>query len=225
MVNLLALETSGLAGSVAALLDDRVLAEIVLPSEKRSAQTLAPAMRQILESVGWRPSDVQLVAVSIGPGSFTGLRLGVTTAKVFAYAVKAEVLGIDTLETIANQVPPGVAEVTALIDAQRGDVVARHFVRERAGWLVPTGPPRLVSLRQLLDEAAPGSLLSGPVLCRIAGQLPASVRTTDPDCWPPRASTVGRLAARQYAAGRRQDLWTLLPHYARPSAAEEKHGA
>lgn len=225
VVNILALETSGIAGSVAALADDRLLAEIALPTEKRSAQTLAPTLRQLLHSVGWQPSEVRLVAVSIGPGSFTGLRLGVTTAKVFAYATKADVLGIDTLETIANQAPSGLLHVTALIDAQRGDVVARPFTRNPEGCFVPAGPPRLVSLGRLLEEIPQGTVLTGPVLQRLAGQLPAATRTTEPGCWQPMASTVGRLAARQYAAGLRHDVWTLLPHYARPSAAEEKRGS
>ena len=76
-------------------------------------------MLALLKQVGWRPDDVQLVAVSVGPGSFTGLRVGVTAAKVFAYAVGAEVLGVDTLEAIAAASPDDVAEVSAVIDAQR----------------------------------------------------------------------------------------------------------
>lgn len=225
VVKILALETSGTGGSVAALLDDRLLAEISLGREKRSAQTLAPALRDLLHSVGWQPAQVELVAVSAGPGSFTGLRLGITTAKVFAYAVQAEVLGIDTLETIANQVPANVHRVIALIDAQRGDVVAKPFVRDPAGWYVPDGPPRLLSFRNLMEEVPPEAVLSGPVLERFAGQLPSRIKTTEAECWAPRAGTVGRLAARQYAAGVRHDLWTLVPYYARPSAAEEKRGA
>lgn len=224
VVKILALETSGTTGSVAALLDDRLLAEISLASEKRSAQTLAPAMRELLASVSWQPTEVALVAVSIGPGSFTGLRLGVTTAKVFAYAVRAEVLGIDTLEIIAHQVSPEVDQVIALIDALRGQVVARPFVRQPAGWFAPSGPPRLVSIQALVEQLSPDVVLSGPVLGRLVGQLPAEVRTSEPESWQPRASTVGRLAARRYAAGERHDLWTLGPHYARPSAAEEKRG-
>ncbi len=181
-------------------------------------------MCELLQSVGWQPREVELVAVGAGPGSFTGLRLGVTTAKVFAYAVKAEVLAIDTLETIANQVPPGIGQVIALIDAQRGDVVARPFVRDPAGGLIPAGPPRLLPFRNLIEEHRPPWVLSGPVLHRFAGQLPSGVQTAEPECWQPRASTVGRLAACKYAAGVRHDLWSLVPHYARPSAAEEKRG-
>ena len=74
---------------------------LALDPARRSARTLAPGIRHLLADAGWTPRDVALVAVSIGPGSFTGLRLGVMTAKAFAYAVGAPVLGIGTLEVIA----------------------------------------------------------------------------------------------------------------------------
>ena len=63
-----------------------MLAEQPLDPTRRSAQTLAPAIATLLDAVEWRPADVELVAVATGPGSFTGLRIGVTTAKAFAYA-------------------------------------------------------------------------------------------------------------------------------------------
>src|SRR5271163_2151267 len=99
MFRILALETSELTGSVAAAADGNVLAELQLDPQQRSAQSLAPAIRALLAQVGWQPADIDLLAVTIGPGSFTGLRVGVATAKVFAYACGAEVLGISTLET------------------------------------------------------------------------------------------------------------------------------
>src|SRR5687768_6416743 len=110
-LRILALETSGRSGSVAALIGQvvpvrtRVIGQQALDDHQRNAQSLAPAIRSLLDVAGWRPADVQLVAVTAGPGSFTGLRVGVTTAKVFAYATSAAVLGVDTLEVIAQQAP------------------------------------------------------------------------------------------------------------------------
>jgi tRNA threonylcarbamoyl adenosine modification protein YeaZ len=74
-----------------------VLSETALDAHRRSAQTLAPAIVEMLSSVKVDPSQVRLVATTFGPGSFTGLRVGVTSAKTFAYAVGAEVLGVSTL--------------------------------------------------------------------------------------------------------------------------------
>jgi tRNA threonylcarbamoyladenosine biosynthesis protein TsaB len=175
-----------------------------------------------LGQVGWQPANVELVAVTVGPGSFTGLRVGVTTAKVFAYAAGAEVLGVDTLETIAAGVSESVSAVSVAIDAQRGEVVARSFQRGPDGRFVPTGSTELVSVDAWLGSLSPGSAVAGPVLRKIADRVGDHVTLLDRQYWSPKAATVARLAARDYAAGRRDDLWKLVPRYSRLSAAEEK---
>jgi tRNA threonylcarbamoyladenosine biosynthesis protein TsaB len=221
-MRILALETTERIGSVAAADGDNLLAELNLEPTQRSAQSLAPTMLALLKQAGWQPGDVQLVAVCVGPGSFTGLRVGVTTAKVFAYAVGAEVLGVDTLETIAAASPDDVAQVSAVIDAQRGQLVERRFARRAHRRLKPIGSQRLVDIEAWLTELPPGIAVTGPVLVKLVDQLPPHVQTLDSSCWSPRASLVARLAARDHSLGRRDDLWQLVPQYCRPSAAEEK---
>jgi len=221
-MRLLAIETTQSAGTLAALADGDLLAQLPLGQGHRSAQSLAPGLKAILAQVGWTPRDVELVAVAIGPGSFTGLRVGVTTAKTFAYSVQAEVLGVDTLEAIAAGVPPEVLSLSAAIDAQRGEVVARSFARGEDGWFGPAGPARLVEVTTWLDSLAAGTHVASPLLRKFAGRLPPHVVPVDPCYWCPTAASVGRVAARRYAAGQRDDFWTLVPHYCRPSAAEER---
>jgi tRNA threonylcarbamoyladenosine biosynthesis protein TsaB len=221
-MRLLALETTEREGSLAAMLDGKLLAELSLEHTKRSAQSLAPAMIALLDQLGWRPADVELVAVAVGPGSFTGLRIGVTTAKVFAYAVGAEFICIDTLAAIAAATPEDVAKVSVVMDAQRGQVVARCYGRQSDGRFEPDEPERLLDAEKWIEQLPPGIAVSGPILAKLAAQLPSHVRVLDRRCWPPRAAMVARLAARAYASGRRDDLWTALPHYCRQSAAEEK---
>ena len=224
MFRILALETSELTGSVAAMADGKVLAELHLDPQQRSAQSLAPAIHSLLGFVGWQPCEIRLLAVTLGPGSFTGLRIGVATAKVFAYAAGAEVLGIGTLEVIAAGVPLEATSVSVAVDAQRGDVVAQRFRRESAGWLEAVGDAVLLPLEEWLAALPPGFVVSGPVLKKWAGPLPAGVTMLDRAFWHPTAANVARLAHRDYLAGRRDDLWNLLPLYSRPSAAEEKWG-
>jgi tRNA threonylcarbamoyladenosine biosynthesis protein TsaB len=272
-MRILALETTDRIGSVAATADDNPLAELMLDHTQRSAQSLLPAIDSLLKQVGWRPTDVQLVAVSIGPGSFTGLRVGVTAAKVFAYAVGAEVLGVNTLEAIAaNCADTQHNEVLVAIDAQRGEVVVQSFVRQTDGWFEAAAPEELLdadvwlarisplplgegpgvradqgsgfgvqgsesanlqickSANQLSPHPNPlplgeGTVVTGPGLLRLLDRLPTDVVALDENCWRPRAAVVGRLAARYYAQGRRDDLWKLVPHYYRRSAAEEKWDA
>src|SRR5262245_27922792 len=121
-MKILALETSGSLGSVAALEDERLLATLPLDPAKRAARSLAPTIQRLLEQVGWRPADVQLVAVASGPGSFTGLRLGVTTAKTFAYAVGCQLLGVNTIEALAAGTPRECSPLNVAIDAHRQQV-------------------------------------------------------------------------------------------------------
>jgi tRNA threonylcarbamoyladenosine biosynthesis protein TsaB len=241
-VKILALETTDLSGSVAAGDGSNVLLELELNPQKRSAQSLAPAIISLLRQVGWRPADVQLVAVTVGPGSFTGLRVGLTTAKTFAYAVGAEIIGIDTLETIAANLgvrgegrgeseqqragasPPPVIELQVVLDAQRGEVVAGSFSSGEDGWFHPTGPQRLMPIDRWLADLRPGVAVTGPILKKLQSRIPPGIIVLEERFWHPRAAQVGLLAARDYAAGRRDDVWTLLPRYSRRSAAEEKMG-
>jgi tRNA threonylcarbamoyladenosine biosynthesis protein TsaB len=225
IVRILALETTEAIASVAALDDAKLLSELRLDGKQRSAQSLAPALKTLLEQVRWKPGDVELVAVSIGPGSFTGLRIGVTTAKTFAYAAKAGILGISTLEAIAAAAPADVESLRVVIDAQRGDVVAGSFRRGDDGSFQPLDEPQLVQAEAWLHGLPRGTVVSGPVLGKLAGRIPPGIRVLGPECGTPTAAAIGRLAARHHAAGRRDDLWTLAPRYSRRSAAEEKREA
>jgi len=143
-MRLLALETTELLGSAAVWQDDRLLAEWTLPEGQRSAASLVPAIARLLAEVGWEPRQVDVVAVSMGPGSFTGLRVGLTVAKTFAYCVQGALIGVNTLEAIAAGVPMEMDPVAVAIDAQRGDAAVAVFRRTlrvgRRPW--PTGRSR-----------------------------------------------------------------------------------
>jgi len=221
-VKTLAFETTELTGSVAALLDDKLLYENRLNPQQRSAQSLAPALKAVLAEAGWRGTEIDLVAVAVGPGSFTGLRVGVTTAKTLAYCARASVLGVDTLEVIANQAPPDVSRVSVAVDAQRGQVVAGTFQRGTNGWMSLIGEEQLVDVAQWFRDLAPQTAISGPVLRKLAETAPSHLPIVAAEHWSPRAATVGRLAVRDHALGRRDDVWSLVPRYSRLSAAEEK---
>lgn len=221
-MRIVAIETTDQAGTVAALNQQDVLREIQLAPHQRSAQSLAPALATLLRDVGWRPSDVQLVATVIGPGSFTGLRVGLTTARFLAYAADAAILGVDAFQTVLQRVPRDVSRVSAAVDAQRGDVVARPFQRHAVeGWQAE-GPEQLVPLADWLGAIPHGCWLTGPALLRYHARVPAGLRVLDRELWTPTAGAAGQVAAREYEAGRRDNLFALAPRYSRRSGAEEK---
>ncbi len=217
----IALETSGTPGSLALLDGDTVLHQSVLPREPRMARTFAPQIEQALQQVNWQPRQVGLFAVSEGPGSFTGLRIAVTAAKVFAYATGCEVLGLNTLEVMATQIPPDGSRVWATLDAQRGQLYAESFQWSGQRWESQTAP-QIWDVDRWIAQLRSGDIITGTGLARCSARIPSSVRTADPSRWIPQAETLGRLAIGRFLAGERQNPWTLVPRYYRPSAAEEK---
>ncbi|MBR4833363.1 MAG: tRNA (adenosine(37)-N6)-threonylcarbamoyltransferase complex dimerization subunit type 1 TsaB [Thermoguttaceae bacterium] len=157
---ILALETTDAQGSVALCDGGEILTSRRLDADRRSAQTLAPTIRETLDEFGWAPNDVDAVAVAVGPGSFTGLRVGVSTAKMLAWAVGAKIVGVDALEAIASEIerlPNGeeTGVVSVGIDAQRGDVAVRRFGVDvaRKGRPVPLDERfRVVSVKKWFEE-------------------------------------------------------------------------
>jgi tRNA threonylcarbamoyladenosine biosynthesis protein TsaB len=224
-VRILAIETSGKSGSVATLENGQVIKQAELDPALRSARTLSPAIKQLLRETGWTPADVQLVAIGIGPGSFTGLRLGVMTAKAFAFAAGAQVLGIGTLDSIAARAESAAPRIAAAVDAQRDEVYAGFFARDTSGALAQQGATEIMAIERWLAALESEVLVTGPALVKLAERLPRHAIVAPSELWFPNAATVGRLAAAKYASGARDDVFRLAPIYLRRSAAEEKWAA
>jgi tRNA threonylcarbamoyladenosine biosynthesis protein TsaB len=221
-MRILALETSGTGGSVAALETHDLLHEATLPLDQRSAQSLAPAIDRLLREIGWDAAQIDLIAVTEGPGSFTGLRIGVTTAKALAYAAGAQVMGVNTLEVIARQAPDRHKSLWAVLDAQRGELFTARFWREEKTDGSRSMPVQIAPRETWLAQLGPGDAVSGPGLERLAGSIGPDVIVVEESLWQPQAATVGRLGYEQFSAGRRDDVFQLAPLYFRRAAAEEQ---
>lgn len=129
----LAIETSGPVGSLALLEGRNCLAERTLQLGTQHGQSLVPELRRMLVDLGKSPRDCELLAVSTGPGSFTGLRIGVVCAKTWAYATGCRLVAVDTHQAIAMNAPPEVAQVQVVSEAQGGDVYYSAFARSPEG--------------------------------------------------------------------------------------------
>lgn len=187
-----------------------------------AAQTLAPAIAELLGEAGWRAGDVQLVAVATGPGSFTGLRIGVTTGKAFAYGVGCPVVGVHTLMAIAWQVPLDVRRFSVVLDAQRDELYVAEFARLDDRALVEHEATRVVACEMWLESLAAGSVVTGPGLTKMAARLPGGVVAVDAARWAATAASVGAVGWKLFSAGCAENAFTLLPQYFRPTAAEEQ---
>jgi tRNA threonylcarbamoyladenosine biosynthesis protein TsaB len=223
-LKILALETTEKFGSAALLKGEYVLAEVVLPKDRRSSQTLHPALRTLFENAQTDPQDVDVVAVIAGPGSFTGLRVGVTAAKIFAYTTGAKVIALDTFQTVAAAIPTHTGVISVGVDAQRGEVVVAVLRSLVEGCVEIISESALISVADWWKHAEQYSnvLFTGPALERWHDKAPPHLVLADESDWFPKASTAGLLAARRIVSEQFDDVWSLLPIYSRLSAAEER---
>jgi tRNA threonylcarbamoyladenosine biosynthesis protein TsaB len=238
-MNVIAIETSGKIGSVAAARDDKVLLERSFEKGMRHGRDLLPALRETALAAGWKPSEIHLVAVSIGPGSYTGLRIGVACAKTIAYATGAETIAVPTLDVLAENAPPDFETVCPVLDAKRGQVYAAVYRRlsplpfgEGTG-----GEGAATSLSRRTDDLliAPADLvhrlskdlprpafLLGDGLATYRKKFTADgLAHAEERLWIARASVVARLGFAAFKSGRRDPWQTLTPRYLRRPEAEE----
>jgi tRNA threonylcarbamoyladenosine biosynthesis protein TsaB len=226
----LAFDCSSPAGSVALLEGSNVLARQALDPAKRSAVTLPPAIAEVLRLAEKAARELDLVATTIGPGSFTGLRVGVTMAKTLAYALRCDLIGLNTLDVLAAQVlETGLVGargiIHAVLDAQRKELfVGRYQVSaENLERLCRFNDgDTILPADAWLKSLAAVDVVTGSGLTRWKDKLPPGVIVAPNQYFAIDAVTVGRLALREHAAGRRDDLWTFSPLYIRPSYADEK---
>jgi tRNA threonylcarbamoyladenosine biosynthesis protein TsaB len=228
-MKLLAIETTEKFGSVALLDGGHVVAEMALPKDRRSSQTLHPALQTLFEKSQTAPTEIDIVAVVVGPGSFTGLRVGVTAAKVFAYTTGAKVMALDTFQTVAFALSPHAGVISVGVDAQRGEVVAAVLRRTTAGHLETVREPELIPVADWWQHAEQyeNVLFTGPALERWREKVPSNLILADESVWFPQASAAGKLTVQRITSGQcttgvNDDVWSLLPIYSRLSAAEEK---
>lgn len=221
-MQLLALETSGLSGSVALWQDGTVTERSLAAEGRRHAQTLIAELKSLLDDCGVKLKEIDGISVSIGPGSFTGLRVGVVAAKTLAYAMNWGVIAVDTLASFAEQAPAEWLRVSAISDAQRGDLFVGEYHRDPHGHFVATNPVRILSGETFRAGLSPDAIVLGPSARRWESVENGPRFIHEPWSLQPSATGIVTLAARDWAAGQRSDLWTLAPFYLRPSAAEEK---
>ena len=218
-MNLLGIDTSTLRGTIAIGRDDGARFAATTDPGRRHGRDLVPAIRDLVEQAGLRVADLTTIGVGLGPGSYTGLRVGVMAAKTLAYAIGATVVGLDSLEFFARAVTVDSSIVTVISDAQRGDFHVADFHRDASNVPRRQGETRIESRDALLASWTELRIVTGPGLVKWQGDWPSGitpVENSEPD---PRLL----LDMIQEAIARDDFLsgWTLEPIYLRRSAAED----
>ena len=218
-MNILAVDTSGNVCSAAVLKDDRVLSELYVDNTRTHSEMLAPMADSCLDLIGLSVRDIDLFCCAVGPGSFTGLRIGTGLIKAFAHASGKPAIGVNTLDALAQNMAGTAAVVCPLIDARRGDVYTASY----------SGGNRITDYRAAqIDGVLSG--LSGQKAVFLgdgAVNFADKIRSVSPEfCIAhsgtvlQRAGSTGLCAYRMYQQGIRQSAYELEPFYLRETQAE-----
>lgn len=222
----IAIDTSHAAGTVAALAGPSV-ATRTLGVAGEHASRIATAIAESAGELGWRIADTELVVVVRGPGSFTGLRVGVAAAKSMAWASGAKLVGACGFEVLAPEaagiMPPGGAPIHMAFDAGRGEVYAATATpgETPSGWTI--SPPSLSSADAWLASLPPRSIVTGPAIATLVDALSRAGHTVPAaDAWFPNAIAAAKVGLMHAAANHLDDPAALVPQYLRASYAEER---
>lgn len=220
-MKVLALDTSTFVGTVAVLRDGVLLAEWSASVRATHGETLLPHVARALEQAGIAARELDLIAVGIGPGSFTGTRIGMATAKGLALAEGKPLRGVSSLRVIAAGMPAGALRAVA-VDAQKGELYCALYAYEGA---------------ELEERVAPFHALPGEAAARLGALGPVWLAGDGGERYPefaagltferapklcdvPRAAVLAHEGARAFTRLGPSDLASLEPLYVRPSDAK-----
>ena len=235
----LAVETSGRKGSAAVGIRDKILATQTLSGRLRHGSELLTCCSDLIKTIGARPSDINTICISAGPGSFTGIRIAVTIAKMMNFACNAKIIPLSTMDILAENVAQyhpseqngspdresQIQNIATIIDAKRGQFYIALFQRTSGRWHKSVDDCLMTSSQFLHQFAARENTiyLLGEGLVYYADQFTADkITVLDESCWYPRAENVYKLGTEKAKQANFADPLTLTPNYLRGPQAVVK---
>ena len=221
----LAIDTATQVSSVAVASEGRLLAELTMQGKLTHSETLMPHIEQVLKMAAVDKSQLTGIAVSNGPGSFTGLRIGLAAAKAMSYVLHIPLVGVSTLASLAYGVPVAGLRIMSMLDAQKGNAYAASY-RWEDGSLKVIEPVLVDKITTIVEQCGTLEetvfLIGDAVQKKIQGkmELPANVQIAPPHLIMPRAACVAMLGMEQLADGQEDNVMDLEPVYIRRSEAE-----
>lgn len=227
----LLIETSGNTGYVGLAVGNQLVQQATLATGRQHIRDLMPQCQQLCQQQGWKPVDLQAIVVSIGPGSYTGLRVGIMTAKTLAYALNIPLIGVPTFDSLAwttFQANPSLTSLTVIADGQQDKVYVQSIEHQSGD--VPelfqtTSPLAIVPGEAWRSSLTAGTVITGPGLVQQRQHLPASVEILEESLWHPTLPGLQHMGLIRWQAKQFEDTFSLEPLYLRASSAEEQWAA
>jgi len=229
----LAVETSGRMGSVAIAVGEHMLAESAFSGPMRHSSEVFPAICSLLNRFAQKSKNIEHIYISVGPGSFTGLRIAVSMAKIMHLANDAKIVAVDTLDVIAanaddymRQKNIDIERIAVILDAKRSQFYISVYQHTSDNIWKKSIPDCLMTASQFLDrfsEKEKPVWLLGEGLVYYADKFKAEgIYFLDESYWTPRAEKVHMLGWKMACAGQFADPLTLQPKYLRKPEVKEK---
>lgn len=222
-MKILAIDTATAVSTVALLDEDRVLSEIIINSKKNHSEKLMTLTHEVISTTDYTIKDIDLFACSIGPGSFTGLRIAIATIKGLAQGLNKPVIGVSTLESLAFNIQYNNGIVCPIIDAQRDEVYCGMY-RWDNNKLIAINDERVININDLLYELhslGERVTLIGDGIFKIPDdKINGLLQKSHISFRMPRASSIANIALLKYKGGIIQNYHEIEPNYIRKSQAE-----
>lgn len=227
-MRILSIDTATRFGGLALWHEGNISAEWIVSGGLTHSARLMPALDFLLKEAGWEIKDIDLLAVSQGPGSFTGLRIGMATAKGLAQALKIDLVGVPTLKFWAASFSGGEGLVLPLLDARRNEFYTALYRKEQDAMieLLKPSQERMEELPRLLEKYEGPIWAVGDAVSRDAEMLRkvfgSRLKVAPESLRLPRPSVLAQLAAEQIKESEPGNYKLLGPLYLRQSEAEVK---
>jgi tRNA threonylcarbamoyladenosine biosynthesis protein TsaB len=204
--------------------DNGRICEYNLELERKHSALLMVTLRRILEALSWKPQDIDYFACGLGPGSFTGSRIGAAAIKGLAWSLKKPIVSISSLDVLARNVDEEGAAVIPVLDARRGLVYCSIY-QHKGDTLKRTSPYMLLTLDDLFKKIKPGSILLGDALALYQDEIARHVKGVkflDKDYWRMRAGNIIAPALEKIASGSLNTAFDIKPIYLYPKECQIK---
>lgn len=221
---ILSIDTALRSGNIAVAQNGAVVCDVVLGDDMKHSSRVLETVDGLMQKAGLALAELDGLAVTVGPGSFTGLRIGMSTVKGLAFALSKPVAGLCVLETLARQaeITPD-ATITAMVDGSKQEVFTRSY-RFADGVLKPVGgyanPGYQAAAKAIADKTVligNGAPLVEPLLTETQRDF---VQIAPPETWLLRNETLAQMAWEKFNAGDVMDGGAVTPNYMRKSDAE-----
>ncbi|MDI7260969.1 MAG: tRNA (adenosine(37)-N6)-threonylcarbamoyltransferase complex dimerization subunit type 1 TsaB [Thermodesulfobacteriota bacterium] len=225
-MKVLGIDTSTSCGSVGLVIDEQVVSEYLLNISVTHSERLLGAIEFVLREARCPMEDLDGWAISLGPGSFTGLRIGVSAIKGLAFATRKPVAGISTLDVLGSQISPTPHLICPILDARKKEVYTAFYRYEEGKLLKRLSPYQTMRPEDLIKKIDERTIFVGDGVKTygdyIKKSLPSLSLFPPAPIHLPHGSTVARLGLELLIRGEYLDLSTFTPIYVRPSEAEVK---